>query len=119
MCNIDKFVKDGYTYFRLYIQCPICRQKGFNTPVGYWDHADCPVGPGDIYMGDNAFYLCKDCGHTKHLMKWRYWCPNHSNSPDDYVELDDKAPFADVVCAAGELVNAAGLQWLQNLLKNL
>lgn len=121
MCNIDSFKQDGYTYYRLYIKCPICNQQGRNVPPVYWAHANCPVCPdgGDIYMGENAFYLCKDCGHKEHLMKWRYWCQYHSQNDDDYVLLTDKAIFADVVAAAGALVTAAGIPWLTTLLQNL
>ena len=52
-------------------------------------------------------------------MKWRYRCSNHSQSDDDYVELTDRSVYADVVAAAGQLVRAAGIPWLQELLKNL
>lgn len=114
--NINSFKKDGYSYYQLYIKCPICNQEGRPVAPDFWVHADCG---GDIYIGENAYYRCKDCGHTDHLMKWKYWCQGHSKSDDDYVELTDKAEYADVVSAAGQLVKAAGIPWLTTLLKNL
>lgn len=114
--HINGIAKDGYSYFQLYIKCPICNQEGRPAPPEFWIHGDCG---GDIYIGENACYLCKDCGYTDHLMKWKYWCPNHSKSDDEYVELTDKAEYADVVAAAGQLVKTAGIPWLTTLLKNL
>lgn len=114
--NIDSFVKDGYTYFRLYIQCPICRQRGNNTPPKLWVHAN---DDGDVYIGEDAKYYCTTCGTKEHIMNWAYHCPEHSTSPDDYVKLEDKAPIADVVASAGALVTRAGIAWLTTLLQNL
>ena len=98
---IDSFKKDGATYYQLYIKCPICNERGINVPPSYWLH---DVDDGDIYIGDNAFYYCKECGYTEHLMKWKYRCSTHSSSDDDYVELTDVAAYADVLSAAGQLV---------------
>lgn len=113
---IDSIKKDGATYYQLYIKCPICNERGINVPPSYWLH---DVDDGDIYIGDNAFYYCKECGYTEHLMKWRYRCSTHSSSDDDYVELTDVAAYADVISAAGQLVRIAGLPWLQEVFKNL
>lgn len=118
MCNvtIDSFKKNGVSYYQLFIKCPICNERGVNVSPSYWTHA---TDDGDIYIGENAYYYCKDCGHTEHLMKWKYRCSTHSQSDDDYVELTDKTVYADVVSAAGQLVRTAGIPWLQELLKNL
>ena len=117
--TIDSFKKNGVSYYQLFIKCPICNERGNNVPPTYWIHDAPDCNDGDIYIGENAYYLCKDCGHTEHLMKWRYRCSNHSQSYDDYVELTDRSVYADVVAAAGQLVRAAGIPWLQELLKNL
>lgn len=117
--NINSFKgNDGYSYYQLYIKCPICNQEGRPVAPVFWVHAD-PDCEGDIYIGENAYYKCEKCGHTDHLMKWKYWCQGHSKSVDDYVELTDKSEYADVVAAAGQLVKAAGIPWLTTLLKNL
>lgn len=117
--KIDSFKKEGVSYYRLYIKCPICNQQGRETPPSFWYHESTACDNGEIYVGDNAFYMCKDCGHTKHIMNWRYWCQHHSKSDNDYVELTDKSVYADVVAAAGQIVKAAGIPWLTELLKNL
>ena len=114
--HIDSFKRGSDTYFRLYIKCPVCNQNGVNVAPDFWVHNKCG---GDIYIGDNAYYQCKDCGHSDHIMKWAYYCPTHSGSPDEFVEVTDKSVIADVVAAAGQLVIVAGIPWLQTLLKNL
>lgn len=115
--SLDKFKENGYTYFRLYIRCPVCIEKGIQTPVTYWSHYNNNCY-GDIYIGDNAFFKCTKCGHSAHIMHWGYNCPTHSNSQDEFVGAGLKA-IAEAVSTAGQLVNDAGLEWLQTLLKNL
>ena len=73
--NLDKFEEDGNTYFHLCISCPVCHDQGRNTERAFWSHYDNNCH-GDIYLGDNAFYKCKKCGHSAHVRKWGYNCPS-------------------------------------------
>ncbi len=113
---LDSFKRGSATYFRLEIKCPVCNQRGNQTPPTLWYHG---TDEGDMYIGDDANYECKLCGENKFIMDWAYWCPNHSTTPDDYVQVTDIAVIADVVSAAGQLVTQAGIPWLQTLLSNL
>ncbi len=113
---LDSFKKGNATYYRLEIMCPVCRQRGKHTPPTLWYHG---TDEGDMYIGDDANYECKLCGYNAFIMDWSYWCPEHSNSADDYIQVTDKAFIADVVSAAGSLVEEAGIPWLQTLLANL
>lgn len=56
---LNSFEKNGVTYFELYISCPVCVDRGNNTPHAYWSHHNNNCN-GDIYMGENAFYYCKN-----------------------------------------------------------
>ena len=115
---LNKYSKDGATYFQLFISCPVCQEEGRNTPHSYWTHAS---DGGDIYVGENAYYQCKQCGHTKHVSAWKYGCPYHSGDSDEYVykDLRTPAPLAAVMSCAGQLVTETGLPWLQNFKANL
>ncbi len=114
---LNKYSKGGVTYFQLYISCPVCHEEGLNTPHSYWTHA---VDGGDIYVGDDASYQCKQCGHTKHVSAWEYGCPSHSGDSDEYVyKRATIASLASVMSCAGQLVTESGLPWLQTFMANL
>ncbi len=118
MASLDSFEKNGYTYFQLYISCPVCIDRGNMTPQAFWSHHDNNCN-GDIYMGENAYYMCKKCGRTSHVMKWKYGCPNHMNGTDyEYLEASLVA-LAQAVSTAGQMVSATGLPWLQTFLANM
>jgi hypothetical protein len=117
--SLSNFTKNGVTYFQLFISCPVCQDKGVNTEHSFWTHYDNDCG-GDVYLGENAFYLCKKCGKSAHAMKWRYGCPQHSNM-DDELSFYSATPaaLASVVSCAGMLVTETGISWLTEFLKNL
>ena len=115
---MDKFSNGGNTYFTLHIQCPVCRELGRNTPQSNWIHATNNCG-AEIYIGDDANYFCKKCNHKSHIKEWKYKCPSHSNSDDDYVGVGSSATIAEVVACAGMMVSAVGNQWLIKCLENL
>ncbi|GIM59639.1 hypothetical protein [Capnocytophaga canimorsus] len=116
--SLPSFSSGGYTYFKLKIACPVCRERGITTPQTFWVHAYNNCG-GEIYIGDNACYYCKKCNHYEHIRTWKYKCPQHSTSDDDYVGLGSVAAIAEVVSCAGMMVSATGQQWLIKCLENL
>ena len=117
MEQLTKMQEDGCTYFHLFISCPVCNDQGRNTPRSFWEHYDNNCH-GEIYVGDNAFYKCKKCGHSSHVKNWGYNCPSHSNSPDEFVKASSQA-LAGAVSTAGQMVNECGLPWLQKFLANM
>lgn len=114
---LNSFEKNGVTYFELYISCPVCLDRGNQTPHSYWSHHNNNCN-GDIYMGENAFYYCKKCGATQHVYKWKYGCPNHSSGEYEFLEASP-ASLAQAVSTAGQMVNATGIPWLQTFLANM
>ena len=112
---LNQIQENGVSYFQLYIACPVCFENGRNTPRSFWEHYNCG---GDIYIGENAFYKCKKCGHSSHVKYWGYNCPWHSGSPDEFVKAGSAA-IAGVVSCAGQMVNECGQQWLMQFLANL
>ena len=118
---MDKFSSGGYTYFKLHIPCPVCRELGRNTPQSNWIHPTKNCG-AEIYIGDDANYFCKKCNHKSHIKGWKYECPTHSKpdtSDDYYVGIGSSAAIGEVAGCAGMMVSAVGNQWLIKLIENL
>jgi hypothetical protein len=113
--SLNKILHGSTTYFELFISCPVCFDQGKNTPHSYWEHQHCG---GNLYVGDNAFYLCSDCKSTAHVFKWRYGCPNHSGAEIEYLESSPQG-LAQAVSTAGQLVQETGIAWLQKFLENM
>ena len=116
--KIDSFQENGATYYRLYLQCPVCVGRGVPTPTSYWQHYDNNCN-GPIYVGENAYYKCTKCGRSAHVLEWKYSCPTHSsNSNDQFIGVGAEV-LAKTIAVAGQLVEAAGIAWLQSFLANL
>lgn len=116
---LNSFSKNGISYFQLFISCPVCYDNGKNTPHSFWTHYDNNCG-GDIYLGENASYLCRKCGYGAHAMKWKYGCPEHSNMDDELsFKVATPAALAGVIACAGQMVTETGITWLQSFLANL
>ena len=115
--TLSKFEENGRTYFQLYIGCPVCLERGTNTPRSYWTHGDANCN-GDIYVGDNAYYKCSKCGRSSHVKNWGYNCPTHSSIPDEFVRVS-AATLAKAIGTAAQMVTEVGLQWYQEFLKNM
>ena len=115
--SLNSYSKNGVTYFQLYISCPVCNNEGRNTPHSYWSH---DVDGGDVYVGDDATYQCKQCGHTRHVSAWEYGCPRHNGCSDEYVyKKTTIASLASVISCAGQMVSETGLPWLRVFMEKL
>lgn len=115
--SLDNFTKNSISYFQLYISCPVCLDQGRNTSQSFWVHHNNNCN-GQIYMGENAYYLCKKCNMTSHVYKWKYGCPDHSGDTITFLEASP-ASLAQAVSTAGQLVQSTGIQWLQKFLENM
>lgn len=117
--TLSKWEKDGFTYYELYISCPVCYSNGKKLPQSYWQHKDCG---GQLYMGDNANLYCIKCQTEKNIAYWENGC-THTNdaSLDGIVTLLDKPvlPLGNAISMSGQLTAAAGISWLQRFLENL
>lgn len=116
MSNLNKVSKNGYTYYELYISCPVCHSNGLNTQQAYWQHHNCG---GELYVGDDAHYDCKKCGANSHVSEWAYGCPSHMRNAEYEFLKVDVVELSAVMSAAGQLVNGVGLAWLQKFMSNL
>lgn len=113
----DLYILNGVRYFRLYFACPVCRERGKNTPPAYWTHAGCG---GDIYIGSNATYYCPKCDNVLPVGNWKYQCPYHSTSKDEYVSLlYGDLSVAETLGTCLQFVESWGTVWLRELLANL
>ncbi len=117
--TVESYKKGDVTYYRLLIKCPICRQRGKNVEPQFWFH---DIDNGEIFIGDDAKYECKKCGMNESILFGDFLCTNCSESKDNYIhisETETETVFADIVAAAGEIVEVAGIPWLQTLLANM
>src|ERR1035437_7857482 len=112
-------IKDGqWTYFKLFISCPVCVDDGKNTPQSFWIHHNCISG-GSIFIGDNAFYKCNKCPTESHVMNWHYGCPTHSTGDTLQFLKASSQTVAQAVSTAGQMVTETGNRWLIESLKNM
>ena len=112
---LQKFSEGNATYFEVYMPCPVCNSRGVFTNQTHWLHHRCG---GTLYLGENAFYKCKQCGGYSHVKKWKYSCPTHSTEQEEFIGVN-AAAFAATIAVAGAMTNEAGIAWLQEFLKNL
>lgn len=116
--KIDTFQENGITYYQLYMACPVDYSGSIVAPRSFWTHGDDNCC-GDVYVGDNAFYKCKKCGRSAHVMKCRYSCPVHSATPDELVFFDGATGCVAGINVAGQMCEVAGIPWFQRFLENL
>ena len=84
-------------------------------PHVYWQHHECG---GDVYVGDDACYKCRKCGEKSHVSDWKYNCPGHCDSSDNFVGASCQA-YASVIARAGQMTALVGVAWLHRFLANL
>lgn len=115
---MDKINIGDNVYFEAYLACPVCFERGRNGGATYWEHHACG---GQMYLGDDAQYYCKKCEQRSHVSKWKYGCPDHSNSDSGKLDFQfaSNATVAAVISCAGQLTTAAGVPWLQKFLNHL
>jgi hypothetical protein len=106
----------GYTYFELNISCPVCHDRGMNTPQTNWTHHGCG---GSLFLGDDANYLCETCSQKSHVSIWKYGCPNHSRDTEYEFISTTSVGLATSVSTAGQMVSETGVAWLQSFLANM
>ena len=110
---------DGVEYFQLYISCPVCLAQGLPTTPSYWYHA---VDGGEVYIGDNGCYYCKDCGYKDLIVNWAYNCPTHQGTGlGEYVKVDNLKHIAEAISIIGQVTkNPLGtLKWMRRVLAQL
>lgn len=113
--NLDSFMEDSFTYFRLYISCPVCMTNGKPTEPSFWFHYDNKCH-GDIYIGDNAFCKCKKCGHSAGLGCCTFACPSHGGVSFSTTYHGITAHDTSIVA---QLVETTGIPWLKRCLSNM
>jgi hypothetical protein len=114
--TLNKKQHSGHTYFELHISCPVCYDRGMNTPQSNWTHHGCG---GSIFLGDDAYYWCDSCDHKSHVRMWKYGCPNHSSGADYEFITASSIAVAQAISTAGQMVSETGVAWLQSFLSNM
>lgn len=112
---LSKFEDNGVTYFQLYIRCPVCIGQGkTDLPLVFWTHTDDNCG-GNLYIGDNAFFKCRKCGFSDHVikLKWKYGGFACHHSDEECLRLQD------AIGLVGQIVTETGNEWLRRFLENM
>jgi len=120
MESVRRAIDSSYnlTYYRLYIQCPVCIGMGYRVPFTHWIHGNCG---GYLEIGDNAHYRCARCLHEDHVAFWEYGCPYHSGGNGNYL-VHKKVSVNSIIKALGIAVQMAdygGSVWMKKFLDNL
>ena len=112
------FASDSVIYHKLYIACPVCRERG-KSPYVLWRHGDDYCG-GNIYIGDNAYVLCAKCNKSVSLKNLKFNCSLCSGSETDNISfVENQNSMAMTVAIPGMMVSAVGTRWLIKCLENL
>lgn len=111
--DLQYFDNDGTQYYKLYIACPICLRDRRPAEPKYWYHS---ADGGEMYIGENAYYYCKSCGHKAPIINWAYECTKCLEAGlEDAVKLDDYRHFAEAISIAGQISTIDAIMWLNKL----
>lgn len=113
MPELNHFSKYGAEYFQLYISCPICLRDLRPTSPTFWTHS---LDDGDMFIGDDGYYVCKTCGHRKPIIDWAYQCEDCEGAGlGKSVKLDNLKHIAEAISISGQITNVSGVIWLNKL----
>ena len=106
--------KDNVEYYLLYAACPDCLRGGRPSVPAYWHHNNCG---GKMYIGDNAFVYCENCGETIPLVNCRFLCPEcQPFSNGHFIERTDIKYIGTALAMSGMFCDC-GLVWLNRITK--
>lgn len=102
------------------MSCPVCLQEGRNSPREYWRHGskkhwESNVCNGVLYLDENAYVHCKGCGASAPLQKMRLRCNNDRHD----FNIPSINGFASAISTSAQMVDSAGLPWLQKAMNYL
>ena len=113
------FGNDGVDYLKIYIQCPVCIEHDWPTTKSFWYHHRKPNGDecgGEMYLGDNGYYKCGECGYTSPALLWKYCCPNHeAHGNQKFLGISDGKFIANALSVSGQLLDKVGLIWMNKI----
>lgn len=114
--TLDFFSKGDVTYYRLYMSCP--KHSGGamrSAPKYFWSYKH---DGGELYIGNNAQIYCPHNAWSFHVSKAQFYCPECSSVDEAYV-MGGFGGYNDVVPCMSVIIRQAGVNWLQEFLKNL
>lgn len=82
MKRYKSLIRDGHKYIHLPFRCPLCVEYGRKSEANLWTHSDENGCGGDIYIGDDARWICSKCG--------------------EYFDMDDIVPSCNKHCKDGK-----------------
>lgn len=104
MENLEHININGVEYYKFY-----CFDPEVNIyKRHFWKHYKCG---GDIYIGDNAHFLCKSCGKTWPVQYSDYMSPFTANVNGYYVYFSKIFNLNIALTALGSMVPKLGQDW--------
>ena len=97
----------------MYMSCPVCTAQGYWAGQEYWLH----TGPckGKLAIDEYAYIHCKKCRKKAKVTEMKFRCNNDRHS----FGVPTTNGFAAAITNAGQMTDAAGIAWLQSMLKYL
>lgn len=106
MENLEHINIDGVEYFRFYFYDPELADNTLKSH--FWKHNKCG---GDIYIGDNAHFLCKGCGETWPVQYSDFMSPFTAHVNGYYVSRSKIFKIGTTLTVLGSMVRKLGQDW--------
>lgn len=116
---MDTIEKDGIKFYPLYCSCPVCLNRGNQTPHYYWHHGN-NCG-GQILIGNNGKFLCSKCYATSDMRNWKIFpdCENNHKNNEIIESSDQVADLATYLAFIAQMIQTTGIAWIQECLTNV
>lgn len=104
---------EDVSYIRLSSCDPVSEQSTYVTH--FWKHHDCG---GDIFIGDNAHFLCEKCGQMWPVSFSNFMTPTTTSLNDFYIS--QTKTFTGYHIALGEeCIDNLGIDWFVRFCDNV
>lgn len=118
MENLEHINIDGVEYFRFYCYDPKLADNTADIKPHFCKHNKCG---GDIYIAENAHFLCKGCGETWPIKYSEFIAPSASSNINYFYISPSKVELypTELIRLVGLMTDCSGLPWLLRFLRNL
>lgn len=118
MERYKSFSRYGHKYIHLPFRCPLCVEYGRKSEERFWTHSNEDDCDGDIYIGDDARWICSKCGETFDMDDVVFSCDKHCS---DKKARFSRPPYYGMRRSVEMTLKYNGYyqDWLRNFLNNI
>ena len=118
MKRYKSFTRYGHKYIHLPFRCPLCVEYGRKSEERFWTHSNEDDCDGDIYIGDDARWICSKCGETFDMDDVVFSCDKHCS---DKKARFSRPPYYGMRRSVEMSLkdNCNYQDWLSNFLSNI